>query len=75
MDCDIAAPVHAVAVFRPGVKLDLAHPTVPTLTQDSLRDYILGLPPASSLISTAELEPLFAPPPPVRSLRVPLLSQ
>ena len=32
VDCDVSAPVHAVAVFRPGVRLDLSHPTVPVLT-------------------------------------------
>ena len=74
IDCDIAAPVHAVAVFRPGVRLELIHPTVPVLTQDSLRDYILQLPPAPRPTLVADLEPLFAPPPPVRSLRMPLLS-
>jgi len=72
IDCDISAPVHAVAVFRPGVSLELTHPTVPTLTQACLCDYVLALPPAPGTMNAAELESLFAPPPPVRSLRVPL---
>ncbi len=72
VDADAAAPVHAVAVFRPGVHLDLIHPTVPIVTQDALRDHVLNLPPAPRPISMSEMELLFAPPPPVRSLRVPL---
>ncbi len=75
VDCDVSAPVHAVAVFRPGVRLELSHPTVPVLTQDGLRDYILQLPPAPRPLIAADLEPLFAPALPVRSLRVPQLSQ
>ena len=71
VDCDCAAPVHAVAVFRPGVQLDLTHPTVPIVAQDALREHILALPPAPRPVLLSELEPLFAPIVPVR--RLPLL--
>ena len=74
VDCDVSAPVHAVAVFRPGVRLDLSHPTVPVLRQDELREHVLALPPAPRSLLASDLEPLFSPPPPARSLRFPLLS-
>ena len=69
VDCDVSVPVHAVAVFRPGVQLELTHPTVPIVTQDALCGHIVGLPPAPHPTLLSELEPLFAPPPPVRGLR------
>lgn len=72
VDADVSVPVHAVAVFRPNVHLDLTHPTVPIVTQDSLWDHLLSLPHAPRPLSMLEIEPLFAPPPPVRSLRIPL---
>ena len=72
VDCDVSAPVHAVAVFRTGVQLELAHPTVPIVTQDALCGHVLGLAPAPRRVPLAELEALFAPPPLVRGLRVPL---
>jgi len=75
VDCDTVAPVHAVAVFRPGVCLELTQPTVPVLTQDSLLDYILNLPPAPRPMLASEIASLFAPDPPVRSLRIPALSR
>jgi hypothetical protein len=75
VDCDVSVPVHAAAVFRPGVRLDLTHPTVPIVMQDALTDYIFALPPTPRPLPLAELEPLFAPPPPVRSLRVPLAAR
>ena len=61
VDCDVSVPVHAVAVFRPGVQLELTHPTVPIVMQDALGAHILGLPPAPRAVGTAELEGLFAP--------------
>ena len=65
VDCDISAPVHAVAVFPPATLLDLVHPTVPIVRTDQLADYITHLPPATRpAISAADLEPLFAPPAP-----------
>ncbi len=72
VDGDVSAPVHAVAVFRPGVQLELSHPTVPIVTQDALCEHILSLPPAPRSVALSELEPLFAPPPPARSVRLPL---
>lgn len=75
VDCDLSVPVQAVAVFRPGIRLELSHPTVPVLTQDRLLDYIQSLPPAPSPLLASELEPLFAPAPPLRSLRIPALSR
>ena len=75
VDCDVSAPVHAVAVFRPGVVLDLDHPTVPVRRQDELREYVLNLPPASSAFMASDLEPLFAPPPHAHGLHLPLLSR
>jgi hypothetical protein len=70
VDCDVSAPVHAVAVFRPGVQLDLTHPTVPIVTQDALLGHILALSPAPRPVVASDLEPLFAPAPPARGLRV-----
>jgi hypothetical protein len=70
VDCDLSAPVHAVAVFRPGVQLELTHPTVPIVTQDALCEHILALPPAPHPVPLSELEPLFVPLPSVRGLRV-----
>ena len=75
VDADMCAPVHAVAVFRPGVRLELSHPTVPIVTQDALCEHILGLPPAPRPVLLSELEPLFAPLPPVRSVRLPLAAR
>ncbi len=75
VDCDAAVPVHAVAVFRPGVRLELTLPTVPVLTQDGLLDYVLSLPPAPRPTLASDLETLFTPEPPVRSLRMPALSR
>lgn len=72
VDCDVSAPVHAVAVFRPGVRLEITHPTIPIVTQEALPEYILALPPAPRPVAASGLEPLFAPAPPVRRLRVPL---
>lgn len=75
VDCDVSAPVHAVAVFRPSVQLELAHPTIPVVLQDALCQYILGLPPAPRPMVASDLEPLFAPAPPVRSVRLPLTAR
>ena len=75
VDCDVSAPVHAVAVFRPGVQLELTHPTVPIVTQDALCEHILGLPSAPRPVPQSELEALFAPAPPVRSVRLPLAAR
>ena len=61
VDCDVSVPVHAAAVFRPGVQLELIHPTVPIIMQDALCAHILGLPPAPRVVGTAEVEGLFAP--------------
>lgn len=61
VDCDVSLPVHAAAVFRPGVSLDLVQPTVPVVTQDGLAAYILGLPPAPRPLPLSGLEPLFSP--------------
>lgn len=66
VDCDVSVPVHAVAVFRPGVRLDLVQPTVSVRMQAELREYILSLPPAPRPTLAEDMEPLFAPPPPVR---------
>ena len=62
VDCDVSVPVHAVAVFRAGVQLELSHPTVPVVMQDALCEYILGLPAAPRVIGMAEMDGLFAPP-------------
>ena len=75
VDCDLSVPVHAAAVFRPGVHLNLTHPTVPIVMQEALQDYILNLPPAPHPVCLTDLEPLFAPPPPVRSRRAPLAAR
>ena len=75
VDCDVSVPVHAVAVFRSGVVLDLDHPTVPVRRQDELREYVLSLPKAPSTFLISDLEPLFAPPPHIHSFRLPLLSR
>ena len=75
VDCDVSVPVHAVAVFRPGVVLDLDRPTVPVRRQDELREYVLSLPSAPIPLLVSELEPLFAPPPHAHGLRLPLLSR
>ena len=65
VDCDVSAPVHAVAVFPPATPLDILHPTVPIVRTDQLADYITHLPPAARpAVSAADLEPLFAPPAP-----------
>ena len=65
VDCDISAPVHAVAVVPPATPLDLVHPTVPIVRTDQLADYIAQLPAATRpAVCAADLEPLFAPPPP-----------
>ena len=63
VDYDAAAPVHAVAVFRPGVTLHLTHPTVPVVLQSDLEAHLLNLPPAPPGIGAAALTPLFAPSP------------
>ena len=75
VDCDVTVPVHAVAVFRPGVALELTQPTVPVLSQEGLREYIQHLPSPSRPALTSEMEPLFAPRTPARSLRLPVLSR
>ena len=75
VECEAIVPVQAVAVFRPGVSLDLTQPTVPVLTQDSLRGYILQLPPGSRPVLASEIEPLFAPFTPVRGQWIPALSR
>lgn len=61
VDADLCLPVHAAAVFRPGVSLELAGPTVLVLTQDALLAHIRALPPAPSPVSLPALEQLFAP--------------
>jgi hypothetical protein len=75
VDSEATVPVQAVAVFRPGVQLELTQPTVPVLTQDSLLEYILALPPAPRPMLASEIEPLFAPFTPMRSLWIPALSR
>ena len=61
VDCDVSVPVHAVAAFRAGVRLELFHPTVPVVMQDALCEYILGLPSAPRAVPLQEMERLFAP--------------
>jgi hypothetical protein len=61
IDCDTSAPVHCVAIFNPGVHLDIAHPTVPIIQRPELIGYILGLPTANAPIRTGDLEGLFSP--------------
>lgn len=68
VDCDVSLPVQAVAVFRPGVQLELRHPTVAIISQDALCEHIVSLPPAPRPVLLSEVEPLFAPPPPARRL-------
>lgn len=61
VDGNLCLPVHAAVVFRPGVSLELAGPTVPILGQEDLLAHILALPPAPSPVSLPTLERLFAP--------------
>jgi len=61
VDCDVSVPVHAVAVFRAGVQLELAHPTVPVVMQDALCGHVSALPPAPRAVGLVELEALFTP--------------
>ena len=61
VDCEVSVPVHAVAVFRSGVRLDLFHPTVPVVLQDALPDFVRALPPAPQPLPVSEMEALFAP--------------
>ena len=67
LDCDVTAPVHAVAVFPPATALDLTRPTIPIIRTDELMDYIARLRPAR--ISATDLEPMFAPPAPMSPLQ------
>ena len=60
VDCDVSVPVHAVAVFRAGVRLELVHPTVPVVMQDALCAHVLGLPAAPRAVSLQEVEGVFA---------------
>ncbi len=66
VDCEVAVPLHTVAVFRAGAELELTRPTVPIIFEQSLCDHILALPAAPRPILATELEPLFAPAPPQR---------
>lgn len=61
IDREVSVPVHAVAVFRAGVHLDLSHPTVPIVLQDALPDFIRALPPNPHPTPVSEMEALFAP--------------
>jgi hypothetical protein len=71
VDCDMTAPIHTVAVFRAGVELDLTRPTVSILLENALCDHVLNLPNAPRPILASDLEPLFAPAPPLRRTYLP----
>ena len=71
IDCDISAPVHAVAAFPPATQLDISHPAIPIIRTGELADYITRLPPAARpAVTAAALEALFAPPAPAAKLHV-----
>jgi len=61
VDREVSVPVHAVAVFRAGVRLELSHPTVPVVMQGGLPDFVRALPPSPQAVPASEMEALFAP--------------